>query len=182
MDSGPFLFRNYENPFSPFDGVAGKPFLTAARATSAVPLFFAPMMDGKSSFCDGGLGFNNPTELAYIEATKLGDCDINYILSIGCGQPPEVKSSLGQHQMVALVGAASAQLTSTNDVHVRIQALSERENFSYFRFNVPLTDDVPFDTHDRTQLQLLVKATQTYLRQPKIEAMFAKLKQKATSR
>jgi predicted acylesterase/phospholipase RssA len=181
MDSGPFLFRNYVNPFSPYDGVAGKPFVTAARATSAVPLFFAPMKDGESSFCDGGLGFNNPTELAFIEATKLDNCDIDCIVSLGCGEEPEAKNA-PSHHISSSAKAAEAQLTSTKDVHIRIEALSEREKFPYFRFNVPLTNAVPFDTHDRTKLQLLVDATQAYLRQPQVNDIFTKLMRKVSTR
>lgn len=51
--------RTYVNPREP--GEYGDwAIWQAARATSAVPSFFAPMEVNGQKFVDGGLGFNNP--------------------------------------------------------------------------------------------------------------------------
>jgi len=58
----------------------------AARATSAVPIFFHPQ-DGK--YLDGGLIADNPTTDAVIDILehmkKNGDATLKMVLSLGCG-------------------------------------------------------------------------------------------------
>ena len=58
----------------------------AARATSAVPIFFHPQ-DGK--YLDGGLIADNPTTDAVIDILehmkKNGDAKLKMVLSLGCG-------------------------------------------------------------------------------------------------
>jgi hypothetical protein len=64
----------------------------AARATSAAPTFFKPMIIERPTpaitYIDGGLGHNNPSEVALDEARKLwpGSSQFGFV-SIGTGRP-----------------------------------------------------------------------------------------------
>jgi patatin-like phospholipase/acyl hydrolase len=81
----PMLFRSYS--------VAGErqtqcPIWQAARATTAAPTYFKPILIGVPSvaYMDGGLGHNNPAHLALSEARRLwGQDAVVYLLSIGTG-------------------------------------------------------------------------------------------------
>ena len=64
----------------------------AARATSAAPTFFMPMKIDRPrpaiTYVDGGLGHNNPAEVALDEARRIWpDCSQVGLVSIGTGRP-----------------------------------------------------------------------------------------------
>ena len=67
----------------------------AARATSAAPTYFKEMTieepEPAITYVDGGLGFNNPSQLARQEAARIWPSSTSYTLaSIGTGHPTSV--------------------------------------------------------------------------------------------
>ena len=66
-----FLLRNYET-WSRLHGTNMFKIWQGMRATSAAPSYWAPCSDDRGRvFVDGGVGNNNPTLLAYLEAKSL---------------------------------------------------------------------------------------------------------------
>jgi len=55
----PVLLRSYINPLERSE-VPSIKLWEAARATSAAPMYFAPLNVGNYTFVDGGLQANNP--------------------------------------------------------------------------------------------------------------------------
>ena len=89
----PTLFRSYHClGYRPIDC----PIWQAARATSAAPTFFMSMHievpSAGADFVDGGLGFNNPSELALEESKRIWqDSKTCCLVSIGTGRPGAVR-------------------------------------------------------------------------------------------
>lgn len=84
-------FRSYDSG-SPDFSTRGATILQAARATSAAPGFFEPVVLDGITFYDGGLGANNPSIEAWEEIRdvwkprKDNVADIvSCFISIGCG-------------------------------------------------------------------------------------------------
>lgn len=118
------------------------PLWEALRATSAAPFYFPPHERRSMFFQDGGVMYNNPTQLAIEEAQLLWPgVKIKCIVSLGTGYAPQFfmdsllrsSSSISQAKdaMTALVSSA----TETESTHKRVQASRGRE---YFRFQVPI--------------------------------------------
>lgn len=65
----------------------------AARATTAAPTYFAPMIIGNPAiaYVDSGLGHNNPAQLARVEAARLWPGCTPCIVSIGTGLKKNVQ-------------------------------------------------------------------------------------------
>ncbi|CAM9306703.1 unnamed protein product, partial [Discosporangium mesarthrocarpum] len=58
----------------------------AIRATTAAPTFFAPLMINGALYSDGALLANNPSALAYHEATRLfPGVPVEAVVSLGTG-------------------------------------------------------------------------------------------------
>ena len=83
----PYIFRSYDSH--------GFKLTEALRATSAAPTYFSPVeledrLTGEKVVCiDGGVGANNPSMLAYLEARKLyPDADEYRMLSLSTGKGP----------------------------------------------------------------------------------------------
>ena len=83
----PYVFRSYDSH--------GFFLREALRATSAAPTYFAPvsLKDRTTGedlvFIDGGIGANNPSFLAYLEARKLyPEADEFRMLSLSTGKSP----------------------------------------------------------------------------------------------
>jgi hypothetical protein len=89
----PARFRSYDSD-SPGFSTRGSTILQAARATSAAPGFFEPVVIDEFTFYDGGLRANNPSIEAWEEIRdvwkprKDNVADIvSCFISIGCGDP-----------------------------------------------------------------------------------------------
>jgi Patatin-like phospholipase len=81
----PTIFRSYPVRGDPQTRC---PIWQAARATTAAPTFFMSMSIGNPSirYIDGGLGHNNPSQLALTEARRIwGQDSTVYLLSVGTG-------------------------------------------------------------------------------------------------
>lgn len=127
----------------------------AARATSAAPTFFEPIVIDGEIFGDGGVGWNNPTEEAIAEARQVWpNRPIGCLVSIGTGledpiQLGDKKNSLARSLMKKGLPKQSFRIevaeycveciTSCERIHRRLAEDGEGYGIggSYFRFNVP---------------------------------------------
>jgi patatin-like phospholipase/acyl hydrolase len=92
VNAPPTVFRTYHGDDI---GPSECPLWHAARATSAAPSFFKPMFVEPPSpgitYVDGGLGYNNPAEVALDEARRVWPENQHFCLvSIGTGRPNAV--------------------------------------------------------------------------------------------
>lgn len=174
----PILFRSYDIRGYGLTPANECPIWQAARATSAAPTFFKPMRIGMVKYADGGLGYNNPSQLAVDEVRKIWpDHTPNCLISIGTGHQsavkvytskdldsnlnaqrsvfdqvkafvPEILGKLPQGKkiknfpagvvaVIKMANAISQLVTSSNDVHIRLENDNNRPpTFEYFRFDV----------------------------------------------
>jgi len=130
----------------------------AARATSAAPAFFEPIMIDDVEYADGGTGSNNPVELAIDEAHDIWpNRVIGCVVSIGTGLEDAIrlrdKKDAGKDLARSLLSKTSAKmafkvdvaewcvslLTSCENVHRRVAGRVGQLGIDgrYFRFNVP---------------------------------------------
>jgi len=143
----------------------------AARATSAAPTFFEPITivhpKPPSSYVDGGLKHNNPSEIAIAEAEKIWPHVKRFVLvSIGTGKQglgtiPKVvrtkskvpvlgslfKRAKSGLEALAAIGKLGVELsTASEEVHNRTYKTAngqdEYKRFPYFRFDVPNVDRI----------------------------------------
>ncbi|KAG7409935.1 Calcium-independent phospholipase A2-gamma [Fusarium oxysporum f. sp. rapae] len=85
-NQAPVLFRSYENPLEKSE-LPGIKLWEAARATSAAPMYFAPLEVGGYKFLNGGLQANNPMGWLWNEVLSVFSParSTNCFLSIGTG-------------------------------------------------------------------------------------------------
>ncbi|CAO2648169.1 Nn.00g090910.m01.CDS01 [Neocucurbitaria sp. VM-36] len=121
----PLFLRSYINP----QDIAALPDMKlweAARATSAAPMYFAPMKVGDYELVDGGLGANNPLGWLWTEVlgvfgpARSTDC----FLSIGTGIPAsQALPQPGVTNIPSTAAALSSIATNTQIIHVLFRAL-----------------------------------------------------------
>ncbi|KAL2046843.1 hypothetical protein N7G274_000861 [Stereocaulon virgatum] len=117
------------------------PIWQVARATSAAPTYFRPMVIDGREYLDGGFGTNNPCEEIYAEVKKMNNHSKNCIatiLSVGTGKNNENSRFVGtgltrylNYNNFARKWAADAE-----QPHGRMLEKAETESFNYFRLNV----------------------------------------------
>ncbi|KLU86460.1 hypothetical protein, variant [Magnaporthiopsis poae ATCC 64411] len=118
----------------------------ACRATSAAPFYFSRPKIGHHKHMDGGVGDNNPCNIAYNEAlymsmpnrgnpdnTNRGD--VALLLSVGTGKTG-AETRFGQHGL-GLFTWMRRQITETQTPHENTQEVARRAHTEYFRFSVP---------------------------------------------
>src|SRR5882672_863744 len=134
----PHLFRTYKAPAYQSPNCA---IWEAARATSAIPTFFDPIVINGESFFDGGMGRNNPIQQVLQEAELMfPDRHVACIVSIGTGQaqtisipkPDLLQRVLPLHVINAMRKIATDCEESAQDATRRF----EHTPGVYFRFNV----------------------------------------------
>ena len=84
----PYYFRTYNNRLRPDQnlGLAHHiPVWQVARATTASPTFFRPVIIDDQEYVGGSFGINNPCAEIYDEVLEMSVDDIDIILSIGVG-------------------------------------------------------------------------------------------------
>uniref|UniRef100_A0A6B2L780 PNPLA domain-containing protein n=1 Tax=Arcella intermedia TaxID=1963864 RepID=A0A6B2L780_9EUKA len=88
----PFLFRNYDNPRSSYQGAGNVPLHKVIRAVTAAPYFFTPVTLNSTTYYDAGITINNPSEIALDEIQAIWssfglerELPIDLFLSIGTG-------------------------------------------------------------------------------------------------
>ena len=151
----PVLMRTYDN----FPSTEAFPaaIWQVARATSAAPTFFDPILVDDVRYGDGGTGCNNPTELAIDEAHNIWpNRPIGCLISIGTGLSDAIQlgdgKGSGEGVARSLLGMTSPKtefkievaqwcvdlLTSCEKVHHQLAGRVDRLGIDgrYFRFNV----------------------------------------------
>ncbi|KAH8926543.1 FabD/lysophospholipase-like protein [Atractiella rhizophila] len=130
----PAYLRTYRTELSP---PAAMKIWQAARATSAAPMFFAPIEVDNTLYVDGGMGTNNPTSVAIDETKRIwgNDSQISCLISLGTGSQPAVKGSGSYWQ---LLKAMEQIVTDCSRVanQVKEQFQQERRRDHYHRFQV----------------------------------------------
>ncbi|KAK6357192.1 hypothetical protein TWF718_001516 [Orbilia javanica] len=139
----------------------------AVRATSAAPTFFEPMSINGVRYSDGGLGYNNPAMLTYLEAVQTygRGFPIKCFISVGTGESPNVQirdnEGLGAYA-IDLLKFLKDLATNTRRAHHEVKELLQFSN-NYFRFEVgnDLGSRVGMDRHDL--LNVIETETEGYL-------------------
>lgn len=98
VNGPPTIFRTYRGKQTRASECA---LWQAARATTAAPTFFKPMSIDRPrpaiTYIDGGMGHNNPSELALDEARRIWPtCTQFGLVSIGTGRPKANSIHLGE--------------------------------------------------------------------------------------
>ncbi|KAJ7115726.1 acyl transferase/acyl hydrolase/lysophospholipase, partial [Mycena epipterygia] len=138
MNAGiPTLFRSYDTPDEPANDCL---IWEAARATSATPGLFKPMMIGLSGieqqYIDGCIGNNNPTSLVLEEAKQMYPLrPVVLVSSIGTGYPDVIRipQPLSASAMTKAFKMIATDCERTHEDHTR--KFRSNPNI-YFRFNV----------------------------------------------
>lgn len=120
------------------------PIWQVARATSAAPPFFAPMVIGGQTFLDGAVGCNNPASTAFQEVSLMHNgrkSSIKMLLSIGTGMKEVQRMGNGRIKMFGqLLKRAMGSLIETETTHKtmeQLSALDPAHSGWYHRFNPP---------------------------------------------
>ncbi|KIJ30077.1 hypothetical protein M422DRAFT_187590, partial [Sphaerobolus stellatus SS14] len=139
----PRLFRTYQSPEA---NTYNCMIWEAARATSAVPIFFERISIGgpgcpKQSYIDGGVGRNNPTKQILEEARLIfPDRHVANIISIGAGKASTIsipKPSLFQRIIpTELIRATIAIATDCDTIEQEVAQRFRNVPDFYYRFNV----------------------------------------------
>ena len=113
----------------------------AARATSAAPKYFAPILIDEKLFIDGGFGTNNPTFEAFNELTQSKrDIPLDpLMISVGSGtgrRRSRLKTSRIKPLIVSNIYSAFDLATDTDRVHQQMSIIARERKFAYFRFSV----------------------------------------------
>ncbi|KAI9777994.1 MAG: hypothetical protein M1816_004291 [Peltula sp. TS41687] len=151
-----YIFRSYTHPFpSPRTQYPGpllnaglanrEPLWKIARATSAAPRYFSQIDFSGRIFKDGGLGANNPAELALREVLQMEEHKPSMLVSVGTGKSEELskqpKGSPAQNGFIRFRGDVRDVLALVTDSESTEERVHERcadlnPPVDYFRFNV----------------------------------------------
>ncbi|KAK6536357.1 hypothetical protein TWF281_000596 [Arthrobotrys megalospora] len=139
----------------------------AVRATSAAPTFFNPIAVNGIQYSDGGLGYNNPAMLTYLEVVQTygKSFPIKCFISVGTGSSPNVQirdnEGLGTYA-IDLLKFLKNLAANTQRAHHEVKELLQFSN-NYFRFEVgnDLGSRVGMDRHDL--LGVVESETEDYL-------------------
>jgi hypothetical protein len=111
----PHLFRSYNASHS--NRASSCAIWEAGRATSAAPTYFTAMTIAKPApamaYVDGGLGHNNPAQLARDEAARLWPGCTPCIVSIGTG--------LKKNIQVSTVGAVEKDIAAQRSLFAQVK-------------------------------------------------------------
>jgi hypothetical protein len=140
----PVLMRSYQTKTA---HASGAKIWEAARATSATPTFFEPVLIDGRPYSDGGTGWNNPTVEAIAEACKMWpNRPIGCLLSIGTGLEEAIQLGDGSQPSpntsfkLEVAKYCVECLTSCEKIHHDVcTKFSDRilVDENYFRLNVP---------------------------------------------
>ncbi|KAG9036253.1 hypothetical protein FS837_001708 [Tulasnella sp. UAMH 9824] len=151
----PKLFRTYNNRFQRQSADKCQ-IWEAARATSCAPSFFPDIEVEGIYYSDGGLGYNNPTELVLKEAQSLWgrDHEIGCLLSVGTGSKESFMHTFSNlAHLINLFGIFQDMALSCETVHMRLEHDHFVSRF-YHRFNPVLKETIGLDEWDKvTELE-----------------------------
>ncbi|KAI1660184.1 FabD/lysophospholipase-like protein [Daldinia decipiens] len=149
----------------------------AARATTAAPSYFDPMVltrgNNSRTFIDGAMGCNNPAKEVVDEAAALfgTDCVLGCLVSLGTGFSGEVtigEAEGGIKKTVGLINNLKKIATNTEEVHEDLRRLIRADLDTYFRFQLPRgAEDIRL--HEYKKLDELSKLMQVYIEEESSE-------------
>ncbi|KAI1142817.1 FabD/lysophospholipase-like protein [Hypoxylon sp. FL0543] len=148
----------------------------AARATTAAPSFFPPMVvsrgDSTMTFIDGAMGCNNPVYELIDEATALfgTDCVLGCLVSLGTGfaGPLTIGVRKGIRQKLDLLLNVKKMATDTENFHKILRRQIRAELETYFRFQLPSGAE-KIGLHQYKKLDKLSELMQAYIEQESAE-------------
>jgi hypothetical protein len=135
------------------------PMITAARATSAAPTFFPPMVDTDATgeerlLVDGGIFANNPALLGYQAARESGAAPSEVALvSLGTGlHPPNTSLTRAEYMGSSWFRLAQSLMQSAQVGNVAVidSFLRTIIGNHYWRFDTPLTGPINHDMDNTT--------------------------------
>ncbi|KAG8940189.1 hypothetical protein FRC00_013162 [Tulasnella sp. 408] len=135
----------------------------AARATFCTPSFFPDVQVDGIYYSDGGMGYNNPTNLVLQEAQSLWgpDQEIGCLLSLGTGSVDSfmrlINSSFDPFDFV---GIFKRMAVSCDGVHQEMKSNQLVTPF-YYRFNPTMTENISLD--EWRKLEDLEEIAKNYL-------------------
>ena len=160
----PYLFKNYDNIASPYNGTTSSTISDSLRASSAAPTYFSPYInESGQKFKDGGLIANNPTEIAIFESyNTFPNHSIDLILSIGTGK---MSVSSGSDSLIGLSIDLLNIVTNSDLIHGRVIEWVKDycPSINYFRFSPDDLGSVKLDTTDMHVLENCEILTDRYL-------------------
>lgn len=145
--------RNAEN-----DGTSDITIVDAAIATSAAPFYFKPLLHGGRRYIDGGIGFNNPTEITRRQLQDIYGrrAFADVLISVGTGHKTPMCINLQKNGiapiLMSAIGFTRALVsiaTGSEATHQRVtfDFSSENSKGSYFRFNPEGLEDIHLDDY-----------------------------------
>lgn len=143
----------------------------AARATTAAPSYFDPMVltrgNNSRTFIDGAMGCNNPAKEVVDEAAALfgTDCVLGCLVSLGTGFSGEVtigEAESGIKKTVGLINNLKKIATNTEEVHEDLRRLIRADLDTYFRFQLPKGAE-EIRLHEYKKLDELSQLMQVYI-------------------
>lgn len=169
------MFRSYDAEYSLEHDCE---IWEAARATSAAPIYFAPIDIGppgrQNTFVDGGLGCNNPIYQLHLEAERLfkNSRNVACIISLGTGQRNmnEIESPTFVDNFVAPVKLINSIKRLAIDCERKAEDMDLKYRGTkdvYFRLNVEHGLET-IKLADYEQLATVRVHTMAYLEQPTV--------------
>ncbi|TDL25976.1 FabD/lysophospholipase-like protein [Rickenella mellea] len=165
VTGNPLLLRTYD--CHPSHTIA-----EAAQATTAAPTYFPhKVLSSGNVVVDGGVRFNNPTELLIREAhMRFGkNVKFNLLLSIGTGEksPIIMRRCSSGLSLMSLPKMMGKLMTDSEAVHERVHAKFEDTDMgTYLRINVPAIGDVNLD--DFKSIPEMILATERFMNTPEM--------------
>jgi len=196
-----YLLRNYPTPhiynsqatignyfIPPENDCQEMKLWEAARATSAAPTFFEQFNYNSFQFVDGGMLANNPTELALQEIFATdADASIDYILSIGTGEPSMKITSYFKPPILKMAELTVNILTDSYRIHTNVlrwlgsacrgirKEGPHQQRTRLLRWNPPL-GTFALDINDKNTIQQMQQETEKYWESQHIQSAIAWLK------
>lgn len=165
-----YLWRSFAHPPYYQNTKAGKypplnpgeacrePIWHAARATSAAPRYFEAFERGDTVFFDGGMGANNPSQIALKEVDQMHHHSPSILVNIGTGEKQaegqvkrrkrdrvgdirNIDRAVSRRQFIKkwleLGDLSKKLLTNTSDIASNTNFLAGHMGVSFCRFDVP---------------------------------------------
>lgn len=165
-----YLWRSFAHPPTFQNTKAGKypplnpgeacrePIWHAARATAAAPRYFEAFERGETVFFDGGMGANNPSQIALKEVDQMHPHSPSILVNIGTGQKQaeghvkrrkrdrvgdirSIDQAVSRTQFIKkyleLGDLSKKLLTNTSDIASNTDFLASHMGVKFCRFNVP---------------------------------------------
>ncbi len=163
--AAPLYFPPYSDSIGASVAAASAPGDKKHSAAAAGKSSAAAVVAAANMYTDGGVGYNNSTEIALNEICALTQAmpsttHIRCIVSLGTGNAPPDLSLKNKLLVTQVAGMLVAQCSSSEDVHQRmvrscvLHGLSDR----YFRLNPALPEQFPLDTAEIEKLTYVVRS------------------------